>query len=321
MGKNKITGERIVLKYYYWGSDKKNHAEPSYLSTLDSPCILKINHAEIVDHDWACFVSPFCQQGDLDDYIQNHHVSLYRAISLVSNILDGLSYLHKSGLLHRDIKPENIMISDIGYAVIGDFGSVRMVSDPKQYIPGSTHSILYMPPEAIKHKKVNMLGDIYQVGIILYQLLGGYMPYNEILWLNERQRIQYDTLKDPFQKSKFIDTVVKEKIINGKLINLNTLPLWVPNSIKRTIRKACNVDPCRRFQNVSDFMCELYRNKASEWWNEDGLQYMKKGERIYRIEKGKYEYIIKIRSNGSWRKSPSYPEDTLANQVKRLNRL
>lgn len=93
-------------------------------------------------------------------------------------VLGGLTAAHHAGLVHRDIKPENILISDDGDVKIADFGLVRAVADAKIT---STSVILgtaaYLAPEQVATGDTDARGDVYAVGVLVYELLTGHTPF------------------------------------------------------------------------------------------------------------------------------------------------
>ncbi|PRC45737.1 serine/threonine protein kinase, partial [Mycobacterium sp. ITM-2017-0098] len=93
-------------------------------------------------------------------------------------VLGGLAAAHRAGLVHRDIKPENILISDDGDVKIADFGLVRAVAEAKIT---STSLILgtaaYLSPEQVATGETDSRGDVYSIGILVYELLTGYTPF------------------------------------------------------------------------------------------------------------------------------------------------
>ncbi len=246
-GKNKILNTKIALKFYYWGSNKEYHAEPQKLSLINSENVIKILNASYLDDEWAYFITPLCENGDIDDFIETTDIGNHKALDMISQILIGISFLHKERFIHRDLKPSNIYMCDDGKVVIGDFGSIKHIPAGLNSIPASSHSILYRPPESVITNTYGISGDIYQIGIVLYQLLGGYLPYDEISWLNKKELEQYNTLIDDFDKSRFVDKCLKNKIIQSKVLLMSSLPPWVPDNIKRIIQKACHKDSSKRF--------------------------------------------------------------------------
>ena len=101
-----------------------------------------------------------------------------KAISIAKQICDGLEEAHSLGIVHRDLKPNNIMIDDKGNARIMDFGIARTVKEK-----GITSSGVmigtpeYMSPEQVEAKEVDQRSDIYSLGIIMYEMLTGRLPF------------------------------------------------------------------------------------------------------------------------------------------------
>lgn len=315
-----ILKRKVAVKYYYWSGDPKYHAEPRRLSKVNSPNVLKIFNAELIDGDMAFFVTEFCKNGDLDDYISKSPLGLKRAVDLTINVLSGLSTLHSSRYLHRDLKPQNIFINSKHQALIGDFGSVRFLPEGTIHVPASSHAILYRPPESCQINKYGFEGDVYQVGIVLYQLLGGYLPYDELAWLTTSKLKKYEDLGNPIDKSIYVDEVITEKISRGKLLDFNTLPPWVPSSLKRIIKKATNIAPDKRFPTSSSFIVALNSIRASlkDWDFELGRPVLR-GKTSYKICKsGNDEFFVEKKRDGSWRRDNTFSKMSFEEIVKKI---
>jgi eukaryotic-like serine/threonine-protein kinase len=168
------------------GRSPQFHAEPQNLAALNADNVISVMDAAFVDTDYAYFITPFYERGDLDDELGRGIHENLRAVSMVRDVLSGLSYLHAENLLHRDLKPQNLLLTDDDHAIIGDFGSVKRIPDGQTTVPGSGQSLIYRPPESAQASVYGVTGDIYQVGVLLYQLLGGNLPYEESAWLNSR---------------------------------------------------------------------------------------------------------------------------------------
>jgi serine/threonine protein kinase/tetratricopeptide (TPR) repeat protein len=117
--------------------------------------------------------------GDLKKLIRRvGQLPIGKAISLAKQICDGLEEAHSLGIIHRDLKPNNIMIDDNGNARIMDFGIARTVKE--KGITGSGVMIgtpEYMSPEQVEAKEIDQRSDIYSLGIILYEMLTGRLPF------------------------------------------------------------------------------------------------------------------------------------------------
>lgn len=301
-GRNRIMATDVAVKFYYWGGDKDYHAEPRNLAAIHCDNILSILDASFIDNDWAYFVTPYCQNGDLDDYIEQTNFGNLQAIDFVSAVLNGLSHLHAERFLHRDIKPSNIYLNDDKQAVIGDFGSLKVVPEGADEIPSSSHSILYRPPESVLHNTYTRKGDIYQMGIVFYQLLGGALPYDEHSWLSKAELKHFNSLSDQVDKSIYVDQCIKNKITKGKAANLKTLPPWVSEQMKRVIRRAINLDPSKRYKNATEFKAALHKIRPTTL----DLSICEGNPQLtantsYRITTTDGKFSVQKKKNGDWR--------------------
>lgn len=321
-GTNLVHGLRVAVKFYFWAGDHAYHAEPQRLAQIDSRNITRILDAAYVDEEWAYFVTPYFEAGDLDDEIGRGTFGNLRAVNLTRDLLNGLSYLHAERLLHRDLKPQNIFVSDEGSAVIGDFGSVKRVPDGHTGVPGSGHSVLYRPPESVSTGVYGKPGDLYQVGMVLYQLLGGALPYEETAWLSERQLDHYLGLADYRDRSIYATDILKRRIAGGRIADTSTLPPWVCDSMKRIVSKACHVDPAHRFKSCAEFLGKIGEAMRSvcDWQIEDGCPVRRNGV-SYRISGSDLAggfHVQKTRA-ASWRNDNTIVAQDLAGIVAEID--
>ncbi|MBN1497537.1 MAG: protein kinase, partial [Spirochaetes bacterium] len=222
-GINNIHSQKVAIKFYDWSSSSDYHAEPKYLASISADNVIPILDAAYVDNDYAYFITPYMEKGDLDSEISTGVRGNCRAIFLARDLLIGLSHLHSKNLLHRDLKPQNIFISDDNKAIIGDFGSVKKIPDDQTNVPGSGHSLIYRPPESVNNSLYGITGDIYQVGIILFQLLGGYFPYGEASWLSPIELKRYREIQDSIDRQIYANDCIKRRISKGKIIDIKSL--------------------------------------------------------------------------------------------------
>jgi len=139
--------------------------------------------------------------GDLKNFIRRAApLSTSRALSIGKQICKGLSEAHKIGIVHRDLKPNNIMIDDNGSARIMDFGIARSVKG--KGITGSGIMIgtpEYMSPEQAEGKDVDFRSDIYSLGVILYEMVTGQLPFHGDTPLSIAMKHKGELPKDPIE--------------------------------------------------------------------------------------------------------------------------
>jgi serine/threonine protein kinase len=151
--------------------------EFTLLKTLDHPNIIKLYDVFFDEFSKNIyFMIDLYEMGDLSKYLNGKKIKEKYAKNYMRQIKDGLEYLYNKKILHRDLKPQNILVSKINTLVITDFGFARYFESDVmlQTICGSP---LYMAPEILLKKNYTNSSDLWSVGIILYEILFGCVPF------------------------------------------------------------------------------------------------------------------------------------------------
>lgn len=179
------------------------------------------------------------------EYIEGKHLknllkkrgklTLSEAVDIMLQITDGMAAAHDSYIIHRDIKPQNIMILENGLVKITDFG-IAMAMNATQLtqtnsVMGSVH---YLPPEQASGQGSTLQSDIYSMGIVMYELLTGELPFKG----DNAVEIALKHLKEPIPD-------IREKLPN------------VPNSIYNIIKKATAKNPKNRYNDAREMHEDL----------------------------------------------------------------
>ena len=147
----------------------------------------ELSHPNIVsvldvgtDHGLPYMVMEYVDGPDLKEYIrQNAPLDLHEVIRIMDQILSAVALAHKHNVIHRDLKPQNILIDKRGNIKIADFGIAVALNQSSvtqtNSVMGSVH---YMSPEQTRGGLVTKQSDIYSLGIILYELITGTVPFN-----------------------------------------------------------------------------------------------------------------------------------------------
>ena len=151
--------------------------EAKAASKLDHPNIVTIHGIE--EHEGRPFIIMAYVPGvTLKQYCTAAPRSTDELIDLAIQISDGLHHAHQAGVVHRDLKPSNVLVSEEGRARILDFGIARLRGAAKLTQTGSTvGTIAYAPPELAQGKEATAASDVYSLGVVMYQMLSGRLPF------------------------------------------------------------------------------------------------------------------------------------------------
>jgi hypothetical protein len=152
--------------------------EAKLLAQLQHPHILAVfdyGQAE----GFTYLVMPFVRTGTLSDLLTGQPLPLARIRQVVTQLGDALHYAHARGLIHRDVKPSNVLIDESGNCLLTDFGLARMAESSATLTTTGTimGTPAYMSPEQGGGEKIDSRSDIYSLGIILYEMATGRVPY------------------------------------------------------------------------------------------------------------------------------------------------
>jgi serine/threonine-protein kinase len=133
----------------------------------------------VQDGDQAWIAMELIEGRDLADYLHDKGVILIsETVQLVIQMAEALAYAHKRGVVHRDLKPANVILSMDGAAKITDFGLAKIAQSSVHTQVGSLlGSPAYMSPEQTQGKVANAYSDIYALGVTLYKMLSGRLPF------------------------------------------------------------------------------------------------------------------------------------------------
>ena len=154
--------------------------EARVVAKLDHPNIVPV--FDYADHNGQSYlVMKFIEGETLKGVIDRHWPSKEQILGIVQSVGSALAYAHSQGVLHRDVKPSNVLLADSGNVYLADFGLARMAEAGESTLSGDQllGTPHYISPEQARGEKDLDAGtDIYSLGIVLYQLAVGRVPYN-----------------------------------------------------------------------------------------------------------------------------------------------
>ena len=227
---------------------KRFTREVQAIAKLSHPGIIKI--FDYQDSAGLSFYSMELIEGkSLADRIEEKVFSPVEATEFIVKVTDALMVVHGAGILHRDIKPDNILISAEGLPVIIDFGLANYCEDEARTCLTRTGQIVgtfnFVPPEIItglqEKRRADQRGDIYQLGVVFYQMVTGELPYSnrELLKL-----LRAPDLLPPKLPSSFSDEA--------------------DDDFDKLVLKALDIDPQLRYGTVQKFQMACQRWLGNE---------------------------------------------------------
>jgi len=219
LGINKYTKEKVAIKLLEKSKItekedlKRINREISIVKKLSHPNIIKIN--EIFENEKNYYIiMDYCSNGELFDYIvKKTKLTEEETSFFFYKIINAIEYIHKKNIVHRDLKPENLLLTEKNKLKIIDFGLSNFYSK-NNLLSTPCGSPCYAAPEMVSGNKYNgFKTDIWAIGIILYAMLCGYLPFedndNEVLF----QKILECDLEFPEYLS-FDSVDIIKKILN-----------------------------------------------------------------------------------------------------------
>ena len=160
---------------------------------LDHPNILKIYDAG-EEAGEPYIIMEYVEGGRTLKYYcdQTRLLPVERVIEIGFKCAKALDYAHRRGVIHRDIEPSNIMLTKNGDVKIGDFGIAQRTQGDVTQVLGIVGSALYMSPEQACEEDVNTQTDLYSLGVVLFELLTGRLPFESVRFSTLIQQVIYE---------------------------------------------------------------------------------------------------------------------------------
>lgn len=244
--------------------------ESKAIAVLSHPNIVKVFDVSFGDMI-QYIVMEYIDGITLKEYIQQQGVLTWKeTVHLISQVLQALSHAHSKGVVHRDIKPQNMMLLSDGTIKVTDFGIARFSNNTKTMTEQAIGSVHYIAPEQAKGDITDGRTDIYSLGVMMYEMLTGKLPYDG-------------------------DNAVSVALMHLQLTpdSPTDLNSDIPEGLEEITLKAMQKQPSDRYQSAQDMLADIERFR---------LNPSVKFEYKYLFDKQPTKYvdaINKVRSNRS----------------------
>ena len=203
----------------------------------------RLQHPQIVtiydageEHDLAYIAMEFLKGKDLLDYCKDGNLlPMQRVVSIVERVASALAYAHKNSVVHRDIKPANVMYEHSSDTVkVTDFGIARITDSSKTKTGLVLGTPSFMSPEQIAGKKVDGRSDLYSLGVMLFQMLAGVLPFRG----ESMAELMY-------------------KIANEEAPDIRIIRAEIPQKLADVVAMSLSKRPETRYQDGDQFAADL----------------------------------------------------------------
>ncbi len=249
--------------------------ERQILASLEHPNIARLLDGGMSDDGLPFYVMEFIEGEPIDEYCRARDLSLHARLELFRQVCAAVSYAHRRLIVHRDIKPSNILVTPAGEVKLLDFGIAKVVSQTNEGALGTATQLglmtpAYASPEQFRGEQVTTATDIYSLGVVLYRLLTGQLPYNlNGLRLDQMLRLVCET--EPPRPSQAIvqsgssvtgnfaddDSVEVESTEETQFAIRN--PHALKGDLDNIVLKALKKEPERRYESIEQFAEDVRR--------------------------------------------------------------
>src|SRR5262245_53307120 len=225
--------------------------EAQILGQLHHPGIARVYDAGVADSGQPYFVMELIAGVPLDQYARDHALDARGRLELVARVCDAVQHAHERGVIHRDLKPGNILVESSGQPRVLDFGVARAADVGLTAGGGQTEAgqligtLGYMSPEqaSADPSAIDARGDVYALGVILYELLAHRLPYGlGGLPLPEAVRL------------------IREQ----EPLRLGSLDGRLRGDVETIVAKALEKDPARRYATAGELAADIRRHLSHE---------------------------------------------------------
>jgi serine/threonine-protein kinase len=231
-------------------------SEQRTLAQLNHPSIARLYDADTLPDGTPWFVMEYVEGVRLTDYCSQHGSSIEERLQLFRAVCEAVVYAHQNAVIHRDLKPSNILVKPDGTLRLLDFGIAKQLESLDRPADQTMTSLrlmtpAYAAPEQIRGERVGIQTDVYSLGVILYELLSGKLPFD----LSNRTPAEAETMiveHEPVKPSSLARRMAEKP---GVRVPSATSTAWADLDV--LCLTAMHKDPQRRYRSVEALIRDI----------------------------------------------------------------
>ena len=255
--------------------------ERQILAGLDHPNIAKLLDGGSTDDGLPYFVMEYIDGTPVDEYCDRNRLTVFQRLQLFLDICAAVQYAHQNLVVHRDIKTSNILVTADGTAKLLDFGIAKLLKPEQFPVPIELTATMMRPmtpfyasPEQIQGRTITTASDVYSLGVLLYKLLTGHLPYQvQTRTAREVERAVVD--EPPERPSTAVSrvetvpaagrgdddtTITPESVSLARSVQPNQLKRILTGDLDTILLAALRKEPYRRYGTAEQFAEDVRRS-------------------------------------------------------------
>jgi serine/threonine protein kinase len=239
--------------------------ERQILANLEHPNIARMLDGGTTDDGLPYFVMEHVEGETINRYCDQHRLNTLERLQLFRQVCSAVQFAHQNLIVHRDLKPSNIIVTADGTPKLLDFGIAKLLDSNLSEATATIARLLtpeYASPEQLRGMPMTTTGDVYSLGVILYELLSGHRPFNFASRLPEEVARQI-TAGEPLKPSVMI-TRLQSAHQTGGADHLSLTPEAISHTregdLDNILLKSLRKEPERRYASVQELSTDIQRH-------------------------------------------------------------
>ncbi len=274
--------QRVALKLVRRGMDteeivRRFRSERQILAHLDHPNIAKLFDGGTAEDGRPYFIMEYVEGQPIDEYCDQRKLPTRERLELFRKVCSAVHFAHQNLIVHRDLKPGNILVTAGGIPKLLDFGIAKLL-DPDQALFALTRleqrlmTPEYASPEQVRGETITTASDVYSLGVLLYILLTGHLPYHRAT--QDPQSLAKAICEtEPLRPSSAVGRVAEARGPGGTLVELKPesisrvrdgeerlLQRRLAGDLDNIVLMAMRKDPQRRYASVDQLSSDIERH-------------------------------------------------------------
>jgi eukaryotic-like serine/threonine-protein kinase len=237
---------------------KRFKVEIQILATLDHPNIARLLDAGSTEEGLPYLVMDYIRGRPIDDYCSFHKLGIEQRLELFRALCDAVQYVHQHLMVHGDLKCSNVLVSENGTVKLLDFGIARLLK-PASGINVPDHKLTgllaltpeFASPEQIRGGPITTASDVYSLGVVLYRLLTGVLPYRL------RGDFSYALATQILEREAALPSLTAKEHENGETAGFSRR---LRGDLDNIVLMSLEKDPAKRYPSVERFMEDIRRH-------------------------------------------------------------